>query len=752
MRRLSKETNPLPREEHRRRRREYVIIVTAFIALVALYYLERNLYQFSVDAQLPNNLMVFTLINVNLLLLLLLLFFVIRNIIKLVIERRSKIRWSKLRTRLVLAFSLFSLIPTALLFFLSTSMITSNVEGWFTDQVNNAMHRSVEVVETYTHESREQALHFARMVSERLAVEGLLEDADDRTIDRRLGDLRRTYGVWGLELYRPDLTLWSASIVETASFEIERLDFPFADPYDALDPLEEPALVDTFGGQDMARGLSVVISSEDRSVLAYVVANVAIQGNLLRKMGQVSQAYDEYTRMGNLQEPLQTGYVFTLIMVFVMVMLLATWVGLHLSKAISVPIQELAEATREISKGNLGVRVPPAGDDEIGTVVDSFNTMTSELGAKEERLRLANLALQERNVEMEASKSYIEAVIASVAAGIVSFDREGRITTINAIAAEVLGIRAEEARGRMFVDVMAGEPLVMLQELFRTLEKGVRTLQRQWVLTQGEEVRTVLVNLTGMQDEEGALLGAVLVFEDLTELVTAQRAAAWREVARRIAHEIKNPLTPIQLSAQRLRKRYLAQFSEQDAVFDECTQIIIEQVEGMKALVNEFSQFARMPHATPAPNDLNALVAEMLPLYRQAHRGIEFLVEHDATLPLVDLDREQVKRVIINLLDNAVAAMDERGTIVVRTRYKDTLGMAVFELADTGPGIPIEDRQRIFEPYYTTKKGGTGLGLSIVKKIIEDHHGYLRVYSNVPSGAVFAIEFPVAETRVGAVT
>jgi two-component system nitrogen regulation sensor histidine kinase NtrY len=239
-------------------------------------------------------------------------------------------------------------------------------------------------------------------------------------------------------------------------------------------------------------------------------------------------------------------------------------------------------------------------------------------------------------------------------------------------------------------------------------------------------------------------MGTVVVFDDLSHLVKAQRMAAWREVARRIAHEIKNPLTPIQLSAQRLRKRYLTRFNEDEKVFDECTGMIIKSVDELKTLVDEFSNFARMPAIQPAANNLNDIIAEALTLYQEAHRSITFSFRPDGSIPVFPLDRDQIKRVLINLLDNAVAAVGEEGNVDLESAYDKELKMATFVVADNGVGIAPEDRARLFEPYFSTKKSGTGLGLAIVNSIISDHHGFIRVKDNIPRGTRFIIELPVS--------
>jgi two-component system nitrogen regulation sensor histidine kinase NtrY len=267
-------------------------------------------------------------------------------------------------------------------------------------------------------------------------------------------------------------------------------------------------------------------------------------------------------------------------------------------------------------------------------------------------------------------------------------------------------------------------------------------MQRQIGLLVGNRLITLLVIVSILHDEEGQYLGIVVVFDDLTELEKAQRMAAWREVARRIAHEIKNPLTPIQLSAQRLRRKYLQRFSEDGKVFDECTRTIINQVDELKLLVNEFSNFARMPAANRSPNDLAEIVQETLSLFRESHPSTDFIFEQHSPLPLLDLDREQMKRVMINLLDNAVAAVDGNGEIRMNLSFDEILRIARLEVSDNGPGISAKDKIGMFEPYFSTKEKGTGLGLAIVSNIVADHHGFIRVRDNQPRGTTIVIELP----------
>jgi len=286
---------------------------------------------------------------------------------------------------------------------------------------------------------------------------------------------------------------------------------------------------------------------------------------------------------------------------------------------------------------------------------------------------------------------------------------------------------------------------MLVTEITQEMEDTKKeSLERQVTLKLGDEFRTILTNFTVLRDEKGDYMGMVVVFDDVTELQKAQRMIAWKEVARRIAHEIKNPLTPIQLSAQRLRRKYLKEFKQNGTVFEECTCTIVDQVETMRKLVNEFQNFARMPAANPVPHNINEIMEEVLTLYLGNRGKVLFEFDSGASIPILGLDKEQIKRAMINLIDNSLAAMEgNEGKVHIKTSFSKKLKLVRIEIADDGHGIPPEDKAKLFEPYFSRKKTGTGLGLTIVNTIISDHDGYIRVFDNEPKGTKFVIELPV---------
>jgi two-component system, NtrC family, nitrogen regulation sensor histidine kinase NtrY len=359
-------------------------------------------------------------------------------------------------------------------------------------------------------------------------------------------------------------------------------------------------------------------------------------------------------------------------------------------------------------------------------------------------LASAYAALQQGHAELEDRRRYMEIVLRNIAAGVVSVDAEGTIVTMNKSAEVTFGLQAEEARGRLYSEILQPPHLEVVKSFMQVYRLSRQPyLEQQVQVIIGNRPMVLLIKVSVLRDDRNHYMGMVVVLDDLTDLEKAQRMAAWREVARRIAHEIKNPLTPIKLSAQRLRRKHEDLLTLEGSIFDQCTRTIIEQVDHMKRLVNEFSKFARLPRAQPTLCNLATIVEEVLSFYQHTYPGVAFGFAKDAALPSLKLDRDQFKQVMINILDNALHALDDgRGSIKVGLSYDPILKIARLECSDDGHGVSPEDKLRMFEPYYSTKEKGTGLGLAIVATIIADHNGFVRVRDNHPKGTVIVIELP----------
>jgi two-component system nitrogen regulation sensor histidine kinase NtrY len=397
-----------------------------------------------------------------------------------------------------------------------------------------------------------------------------------------------------------------------------------------------------------------------------------------------------------------------------------------------------------VAGGNYDIHIEQESRDEIGFLVQSFNKMTQDMQQSQSQLAATYRQLSDSHALISAQKRDMEILLKNVAAGVIGIDAAGRVTNINDSAAQMLRLKREDILGQDCRMLLPPGEFNRMADVVAAARKSTRgTVEKPLHLVLPDKTLYLLVKTTALKDEAGQDLGLVLVFEDLTELERAQRLAAWREVARRIAHEVKNPLTPIKLAAQRLQRRFTGRLGEDAPLFDECTQVIINQADEIKNLVNEFSRFARLPQLTLAPQDLNQLVQETLLLYQEVQPRITLEFTPDPALPPLLLDREQVKRMLLNLLDNALGSMPGRGTITVSVTADPAQERVQLIVADTGVGVPDRDKIRIFEPYFSTKRGGTGLGLAIVSSIVAEHQGFLRVEDNVPQGTKFIIYLPM---------
>lgn len=733
-------------DERKKRIREAAIIVLAILLVVLLTGVEIRLTQLSSNAPLSSNIVIFGMINIIILLVVLLVYLISRNTVKLLVESRSNPLAKRLRTKLVISFVGLSLVPTMLLFFASASFITNSVQNWFNVQIETSLNESLEVAQTYYKNSASNALLYARRLSEVIKRERLLNDDNLPRMRGFIREKQKEYNLGIVEVFSSQ----REELVRASNPDVPQADNTSPNSEDIKQALagRELTKINSVGKADLIRGIVPIFSTyNDRDVVGVVVVNYYVPNSLVSKMQEISSSYQEFRRLKVLKSPITTGYLLTLFLIASVIVFLAFWIGIYLANSMTKPIQELVEGTRALAGGNLDVRIDAEGTDEIGMLVRSFNLMALDLRAKQQALNASNVELTRINQEIEARRRYMEIVLRNVAAGVISVDQSGLVTTINKSAERLLNINTAQVLGRHFREVLRDAHLDIVKESLRDMALSRQdSIARQITLDMRGERRVLQMNLTMLRDEHGEFLGSVLVLDDLTQMLKGQRMAAWREVARRIAHEIKNPLTPIQLSAQRLRKRFLERFSgDNDAtVFDECTAMISKSVDELKVLVNEFSNFARMPAVQPTPNDLNALVRETLTLYQEGHREVTFTFVPDERVPAIKIDRDQIKRVLINLLENAVAAMDGVGRVDIATSYDAELKMVSCSVADTGPGVPNEIKARLFEPYFSTKKHGTGLGLAIVTSIVSDHNGFVRVRDNRPQGACFVLELPAA--------
>ncbi len=727
--------------DSKRRRREVILIIVIIFVVALLTFVEIRTVRFNADIPVSNTILMFTLININLLLLILLIFLVFRNLVKLLYDRRRKVMGAKLRTRLVVAFIVLTLVPTVVLFFFSINFITTSLEFWFNVPIEQALENSLRVGGRLYDRVAANNQFFLERISYQLKSKDMLNPKKQNALVQYIQVVQREFNFDGVEVYGANtqrITYAIASDLEnknfgTVSAENLQKEIPGGGIWTITQEIPSGELIKTIG--------TVPFGVKAAEAQGFVVLTVLIPPDLYENLESISHGFEEYQQIKLYKKPIQITYYISLSIVALLVLFCAIWFGFYLAKTISIPIKELAEGTRRVAEGELSFTIGSVADDEIGSLVDSFNKMTRDLRTGREQLELSTRMLKEQNIEIEEKRHYIEFVLKSVSAGVVTLDADGMVSTINKSAEKMLGVKSEEVLYKSFNTLLKVQNQNLADEIMTNLSFARdATIEVPLRLTIQGRPRSLLVTVRALKDDAGQHMGIVMVFDDLTEMEKGQRMAAWREVARRIAHEVKNPLTPITLSAQRLKRKYSKNISE--AVFDECTQTIIDHVDLIRNLVNEFSSFARFPSANPKPCGLLPIIEETLALYREGHPNIKFELHNTGDIPRLNLDRQQIKQAFINLIDNAIGAIRKDGTISLDVTHDSILKRIRIEVADNGPGINNEDKTRLFEPNFSTKKAGMGLGLTIVSTIIADHNGFISVQDNVPQGAKFVIELP----------
>jgi two-component system nitrogen regulation sensor histidine kinase NtrY len=734
-----------------------IVIVSVLLSvLVGLFWLPDRATE--MYAPLISDVVTYSLWGVDLAILLALVFVLARNLFKLWVEQRRAVPFARFRGKLVAALLAMTIIPAVLVLITGSEIIRNSVTRFFSPPVGEALDAAKNVASQYYRERSEavslRALHLARV----LPVSALAGETESTL--KVLGGEVSTLPDGMVQLYRAAagaagqtdiaFVVGSGSLTrDLARASADRL---------ALQAVEGGQKATT--QEELDSGGMLVRAAEpmrtgDGKVIGAVVVSQLIGAEVKTQARRATTAFEQYSQMKVLKGPLQGVYLALFLMVTLLILVSATWLGLYLAKRITRPVQMLAEGARAIGAGQFDLRLEPEAGDELGSLVEAFNTMAAELRTSQERLEQSRRDLERTNVEVEARRRYIETILERIATGVVSLDAEGRISTVNGAAARLLGLDAG-AVGQPASVVLGREdlrPLLPFVEATRRREPG--GIVQEITLARGDREVHLAAAATVLSGDDGRAEGGVVVLDDVTPLIRAQRVAAWRDVARRLAHEVKNPLTPIQLSAERLRRNFATAAPTTKALVDECTDAIITEVEALKGLVDEFAQFARLRGPRTVPADLNQLVDDTLKLYAGVLHQQQLRVEREfaAGLPAVRLDAEQIRQVIINLVDNALEALggptaaarpDGRPpTIRLSTDHDARNSVVRLVVEDNGPGVPAADRDKLFMPYYSTKGRGSGLGLAIVRRIVAEHGGGIEVGDAQPYGTRFTIELPV---------
>jgi two-component system, NtrC family, nitrogen regulation sensor histidine kinase NtrY len=735
---------PHRRVEAKRRRRELIAVAVAAATLVAFVFAQTELPPLTRHTSLASNLLVIALFNLSVLLLGLLLFLVGRNVAKVIFERRKGLIGSKLQVRLVVGFIAVALVPSLFLLYVSGVFLNADIDNWFNPEYQHVLSDSLEIAKTYYLNSANNASHFARLLAEEVAAQKLLATPARAELKDYIEKRQQEYNLGTIEVFSRDRKLLLIVLSPKTPTGIGAS--PDSPIIAATLKGEALSRTDRFGDADVIRGTAPIYATpESDKVIGAIVVDYYLPRSLATRAAGISRSAEDYFQLRILRQPILNSYVIALVLIALVVVLLASWFGISLARGISGPLKRLLQGTQAIAAGNLDYTIAQVGDDEIGQLVESFNQMTADLRASA--------------AELERRRRYTETLLSNVSAGVVGIDHDGIVTAINPCAERLLAVSADGAVGRHYRNAFALELARALDDVLAAATRPAEARSTIKAEIGGGE-KELMMTVSPLASGGGEPLGSVLFFEDVSQIAKVERMEAWREVARRIAHEIKNPLTPIQLSAERMRRQLVerpgdsaAAASNGASLIEECTRTIISEVHALKRLVNEFSSFARMPHLMPVMGDLNALASEAVANFREAHPEVEFAVSLAPALPQIAIDRDGVKRVLVNLLDNAVAATTayayngDRPRIEVRTAHRPEARLVTLEVLDNGPGIDPRLRTRIFEPYFSSKKGGTGLGLAIVSAIVTDLHGFVRAADNHPRGSRFILEFPVKDVQ-----
>jgi two-component system nitrogen regulation sensor histidine kinase NtrY len=725
----------LEQREARKRRRERIIILGLALVFALLTGVEFRLTRISATLPFVNSIFFFGLINFNIVILVGLLWLIFKNVGKIFFERRSRLLGSRLKTKLVTAFIGFSIIPTLTLFLISALYINQSFDKWFSLKIQNTLQSSLEITNLYYKNAESTSTHFADLIAKQVHSHVINHRRNlDKAFMQNLEQMRSTYALNAIEIYTDPLE--EPKKVMDPESRINNPDAYVRMSLDRLRPAfqgEKIAFIQNIGHADLVRAATPLIDYASGQIRALVVVDTLISVNLTTKAMQIAHTAEDYKDTNPLKYPIKTTYFMILVLITLLIIFAEIWLGLYLAREMTVPVERLVKAAQEVGRGRLDIKIEKTGNDEIATLVESFNKMTADLKSNQATIR-------QRTQQLEA-------ILSNIATGVILVDINGVILTINDSAKALLELPDAEF-GKSMQEVFSTDSSA---SLLKSLEAGLLDLTRsereqRWSAKVHGEVKN-LTAISSPLKEKGAIWGAVAVLDDLTHLVKGQREMAWREVAKRIAHEIKNPLTPIKLSAQRIQRRLKDLQGKDGQLVQECTQVIIQHVDELKEMVNEFSNFARLPEISPMPQQLNDLIRETMQLYLTAHPEIHFITTLEPRLPILNLDRDQMKRVFLNLLDNAISAIKQTqrtgpGKIEVETHYNEKLEMAALTIRDNGLGMNESTQARAFEPYFTTKTEGSGLGLAIVKRIINDHGGYIRLSSEEGNGTTFMIELP----------
>ncbi len=631
--------------------------------------------------QIPTRFIIASLFVMNILSILVLGFFVIRSLYKLYLERHREIPGYRFRSKIVTIFLGLVIIPSLLLFIAFSGVLESSIEQIFSKSNREVVSKAVDTVKAFYEFEKQSLMEMLEEYSK-----GQIKNLPAKIYIEKIQKPQREMP----EAYKDAFEgKKSSQIISYSNFDVILAAIPHKD--------------------------------------GILVAKMPIPHELTKKVDALKAYHEEYLKMSSMRKAVKTNYLYFLAFLSLIIIFLALWASMKISQEITYPLRELVQATNRVAKGDLKVKILTKSSDEIGLLVNSFNEMI-------EKLDKAYIQLEERN-------TLLERILSNIISGIIFIDNKGVILTINKAGEKILQLKKEDIENKHYENILNYITSDELKEFIKKIsQERIYEIERNLNVTIREQNKIIKARILSLRDSsEDSASGIMVVFDDITEIVKAQKAMAWEEVARRLAHEIKNPLTPIKLATERLIKKWKNKDEDFDKVFEKSTKIIISEVESLKTLINSFQRFGKLPEIKKELVNPVSLIEEVIELYR-GYKNVSIHTSINEDIREVYLDPQEFKRVLVNIIDNAIQAMNGKGEITISVKLNNSL---IIEVADNGPGIDDETKEKLFLPYFSKSKEGTGLGLAIARKIVTEHGGKIYVKDNKPHGTVFIIEVPL---------